>query len=139
MLISFVDQTIVRASNKAPRRKLCKSFFSYYFFGIFAYFFCLCRPSETNLQLSCQPCWLPNKECHVPAGWKDAGFEPGTAGFTAWCTTIEPPHPHTLQEFIPCRYRNKLYFSIYICTMFRYGESIVLFYPAKKYFLLPSS
>ena len=31
------------------------------FFGIFV-FFCLCRPSEANLQLSCQPCWLPNKE-----------------------------------------------------------------------------
>ena len=21
--------------------------------------------------------------------------EPGTAGFTAWCTTIEPPHPQS--------------------------------------------
>ena len=29
----------------------------------------------------------------VPAGWKDAGFEPGTAGFPVWCTTNEPPHP----------------------------------------------
>ena len=67
-------------------------FLSYYFFGIFV-FFCLCRPSEANLQLSCQPCWLPNKEWHVPAGWRDAGFKPRTAGFTAWCTTIEPPHP----------------------------------------------
>jgi len=51
---------------------------------------CLCHHSEANLQLSCQPCWLPNKEWHVPAGWRDAGFEPGTADFTVWCTTIEP-------------------------------------------------
>ena len=29
----------------------------------------------------------------------DAGFKPGTAGFTAWCTTIEPPHsPRKFQE-----------------------------------------
>jgi len=61
-----------------------------------SFIFCLCRPSEANLQLSCQPCWLPNKEGHVPAGWRDAGFEPRTAGFTVWCTTIEPPHPPSL-------------------------------------------
>jgi len=29
----------------------------------------------------------------ITAGWGDAGFEPGTAGFTVWCTTIKPPHP----------------------------------------------
>ena len=47
------------------------------FFLYFFVFFCLCRPSDANLQLSCQPCWLiPNKQWHVPAaGCRDAGFE----------------------------------------------------------------
>ncbi len=67
-------------------------FFFYLFFGIFVFFLPL-PPLRGQPAVSCQPCWLPNKEWHVPAGWRDAGFEPGTAGFTVWCTTIEPPHP----------------------------------------------
>ena len=35
----------------------------------------------------------PQQGMTCPAGWRDAGFEPGTAGFTVWCTSIEPPHP----------------------------------------------
>ena len=54
-----------------------KNNFFFLFCWYFCIFFCLCRPSEANLQLSCQLCWLPNKEWHVPAGWRDAGFEPG--------------------------------------------------------------
>ena len=78
---------------------ICNFFlFLYLFFGIFV-FFCLCAPHR---QLSCQHCWLPNKEWHVPSGWRDAGFKTGTAGFTAWCTTIEPPHP-PLSHHIPLR------------------------------------
>jgi len=41
--------------------RCAKFFFFLFFLGIFG-IFCLCRPSEANLQLSCQPCWLPNKE-----------------------------------------------------------------------------
>ena len=63
----------------------------------FCIFCATAAPSEANLQLSCQLCWLPNKEWHVPAGWRDAAFEPGNAGFTVWCTTIEPPHPTTIE------------------------------------------
>ena len=81
--------------NCSFQREIKNKSFRLIFLLFFGYFciFCLCRPWEANLQLPCQPCWLPNKEWHVPAGWRDAGFEPGTAGFTVWCTTIEPPHP----------------------------------------------
>ena len=65
----------------------------------FLLFFCIFFASAAPQRPTCSfmPTLLaPHKEWHVPAGWRDAGFEPGTAGFTVWCTTNEPLHPQML-------------------------------------------
>ena len=48
------------------------------FFKFFCIFLCLCRPSKGNLQVLCQPCWLPKKEPTCSCRLRDAEFEPGT-------------------------------------------------------------
>ena len=79
-------------------------FFSFFFLLLFLYFciFLPLRPSEANLQFYVNPAGSPTRNDIAPAGWRDAGFEPGTAGLTVWCTTNEPPHPPKSNHIIDC-------------------------------------
>ena len=76
-------------------------FFFLLFFWYFGIFLPL-LPLRGQPAVSCQPCWLPNKEWHVPAGWRDAGFEPGTTGFTVWCPI--PYHKCVCRFLVYCIY-----------------------------------
>ena len=47
-------------------------------------------------------------------GWRDAGFEHGTAGFAVRCTTIEPPLPPMVYK---CLCRAKRLFGCLVGTL----------------------
>ena len=79
---------------KVWRNKTFKNFKTIFLYLL--HFLCLCCPSEANLQLQCQPCWLPKKEPTCSCRLGDAGFEPGTA---KWQSSALPMSHHTPKNY----------------------------------------
>ena len=71
-----------------------QGFFSFFLFFVTFHFLCLCRPSEANLQLQCQPCWLPKKELTCSCKVRDAGLEPGTAEWQSGALPMSHQTPY---------------------------------------------
>ena len=76
----------------------CTTFFSIYFL-VFSVFFCLCRPSEANLQLHCQPCRPTNQELTCSCRLGDAGSEPGTVILQPGALPLSNHTPYYVQNY----------------------------------------
>ena len=76
------------------------SFFRLYFCFVY---FCLCHPSEANLQLLCQPCCPTNQDLTSSCRLGDAGLEPGTENWQSGTLQLSH-HTPTGPTFYPYKW-----------------------------------